>query len=149
MMCASGTCLLTIDSKSCGRSFFNWMTNVKDLWDTIVWPMMCAVNDAVSWRWTNMFGTYVRGELVVSCRWTGWVEGITGRSSRLQEFTHHFRGIFRRIHLELMKRKRKMSTCNQLDFENSRILTGYAQILPEHRSELVMIWFILPHDHQH
>ena len=51
------------------------------------------------------FPTNVRGELALSCRWTGGVGEITGWRSRLQEmkFTDHFRGICR-IYLKLMKK---------------------------------------------
>ena len=41
---------------------------------------------------------YDRGEPAISYRWTGWVWGIPGWSSRLQEITDHFRGIYRIYH---------------------------------------------------
>ena len=49
-----------------------------------------------------------------------------------RKFTDHFRGIYR-IYIQLMKKNRKLSTCNRLDLKTlARILTSYAQIPPEH-----------------
>ena len=53
--------------------------------------------------------------------------------------THHFRGIYRRIHLKWIKKQnRKMSTCNRLDVESRGSWpTIYVQTLPGHCWETV------------
>ena len=57
-----------------------------------------------------------QGTPAVSYKWTGWVWEITSRSWRLQENYWSFRGIYR-IYPNLVKENRRMSTCNQLDFQ--------------------------------
>ena len=47
----------------------------------------------------------------------------------LRNFTNHFRGIYR-IHLELMKKNRKMSTCNMLKLGTLGSQLGDAQNPP-------------------
>ena len=47
----------------------------------------------------------------------------------LEELLVIFRGIYR-IYLKFMKKNQKMSTCNQLNLENTRILTNYSQKCP-------------------
>ena len=67
----------------------------------------------------------------VSYRWTGWVWDITGWSSRLQEITDHFRGIYR-IYPILIKENRSMPTCNRLDLQTLGSQPIMPSNLPDH-----------------
>ena len=90
---------------------------------------------AISWSWLLArvwSGPYAqnneRGEPTPSYRWTGRVWEITGWSSRLppRKTTDHFRGMCR-MHLNLLKKSWKITTCNRLDLET----IGFWPIMPQ------------------
>ena len=65
-----------------------------------------------------------------------------------RKFTDHFRGIYR-IYLQLMKKNRKLSTCNRSDLKTlgSWVLTRHAQILPEHWTQYSQCGHSQMHSH--
>ena len=73
---------------------------------------------------------YDRGGPAVGYKRTGWLREVTGWSSRLQEITGHFRGIYR-IYPNVIKENWRMSTCKPVELANTRISTGYAQKSPQ------------------
>ena len=72
-----------------------------------------------------MLGIHGPGKLALSYRWTGWA----WENNRLkvktvgEKFTDHLRGIYRVNPPDLVKANWRMSTCNRLDFANTRIST--------------------------
>ena len=55
-----------------------------------------------------------------------------------RNITDQFRGIYR-IYPNLIKENRRMSTCNQLGFANTRISTNYAQKSPQSQNLVVFM----------
>ena len=53
-----------------------------------------------------------------------------------RKITDHFRGIHR-TYPTLIKENRRMSACNRLDLQNTRISTDYAKNLPDHWSRFI------------
>ena len=89
----------------------------------------------------------VLGVPTAGYRWTNLVLGKTSWSSRLQENYLSFRGICA-IYLQLIKENRKITTCNWLDFDHTRILTIMPKNLPGDWfwiTNLNVMWFIYFH----
>jgi len=70
-----------------------------------------------------------RGKPTITYRWIDWVWGITGWVQYFRKITNHFRGICR-IYLKLIKKSRKITTCNQLNLERLGFWPIMLKILP-------------------
>ena len=89
----------------------------------------CQIWNASEFERSKYYGQWM-GKATASYRWSGWVWEIIGWNSRLQENCQSFQRNLKNISQNNQK-NRKMSICNQLEFETLGSRLDYDQNSPK------------------
>ena len=107
---------------------------------------ICSYPSSLNWQSANLVDFGVKSTCCITPLSFPCKERVINEPVKVQDFrksTHHFRGIYG-IHLKVIKRNPKMSTCNRIGLGNTTISTDYTpKVFPDTAWDLPWRWLVL------